>query len=146
MVRPGAPEQAGTVADGPRLEPGAEVVMLSVPSLAAYGRLARVAASGLLIRHGFSYAELEDLRLAVDEAIILLLGRADHVGRIHVRFGFDDDGVFVEAVAEFDEDRHLWTDEATARFRRLVTELVDDVSLDADHGRVALRKHRSAAA
>lgn len=144
-MRQDAPEHAGTSPEGPRLEPGAEVVFLNVPSLAAYGRLARVAASGLLIRHGFSYAELEDLRLAVDEAIILLLGRADHAGRIRVQFGFDDDGVYFEAVAEFDEDRHLWSEEATGRFRRLVTELVDDVALDADTGRVALRKHRRAA-
>ena len=52
-------------------------IRLTVPATAAAARITRVSAAGLATRAGFSYGEVEQLRLAVDEATALL---ASHVG------------------------------------------------------------------
>ena len=51
-------------------------IRLTVPATAAAARITRVSAAGLATRAGFSYGEVEQLRLAVDEATALL---ASHV-------------------------------------------------------------------
>ena len=61
-----------------------DVINLRLPADGRYSRVARVAASAVAIRLGFESDAIEDLRIAVDEALILLLRRthapawADH--------------------------------------------------------------------
>lgn len=50
-----------------------ERVRLSLPAAPEYARFARVTAASLAARLGFSYDEVEDLRLAVDEACHALI-------------------------------------------------------------------------
>ncbi len=54
------------------LRPMAETVRLRLPAGTAYGRVARVTTAAIARRRGFTYREVEDLRLAIDEAIIAL--------------------------------------------------------------------------
>jgi hypothetical protein len=49
-------------------------VRLSLPARHEYARIARIGVAALALRMGFTYREIEDLRLAVDEALIFLLG------------------------------------------------------------------------
>jgi hypothetical protein len=49
-------------------------VVLRVPADARYARVVRVAVSAYAVRLGLAPAAIEDLRLAVDEALILLMG------------------------------------------------------------------------
>lgn len=49
-------------------------IRLTVPARPEYVRLARLTASSLAARLGFTYDEIEDLRLAVDELCFLLVG------------------------------------------------------------------------
>ncbi|MHB8293285.1 MAG: ATP-binding protein [Acidimicrobiales bacterium] len=49
-------------------------VRLSIPAIPEFLRLARLTATGLADRLSFSYDEVEDLRLAVDEMAYALLG------------------------------------------------------------------------
>lgn len=48
-------------------------IRLVLPADPAYGRIARIAVSSVALRLGVPYPVVEDLRLAVDEAVILLL-------------------------------------------------------------------------
>ena len=52
-------------------------VRLVVPAAPEYLRLVRLTAAGLASRLGFTFDEVEDLRIAVDELCFHLLGEAD---------------------------------------------------------------------
>jgi hypothetical protein len=52
-------------------------VRLVVPAAPEYLRLVRLTAAGLASRLGFTFDEVEDLRIAVDELSFHLLGEAD---------------------------------------------------------------------
>ena len=54
-------------------------VRLVVPAAPEYLRLVRLTAAGLASRLGFTFDEVEDLRIAVDELCFHLLGDADDV-------------------------------------------------------------------
>jgi serine/threonine-protein kinase RsbW len=62
-------------------------VRLVVPAAPEYLRLVRLTAAGLASRLGFTFDEVEDLRIAVDELCFHLLGDADYGGS----GGLDDD-------------------------------------------------------
>ncbi|HEV7686807.1 MAG TPA: hypothetical protein VGQ80_09565 [Acidimicrobiia bacterium] len=55
-------------------------VRLVVPAAPEYLRLVRLTAAGLASRLGFTFDEVEDLRIAVDELCFHLLGDADQNG------------------------------------------------------------------
>jgi serine/threonine-protein kinase RsbW len=59
--------------DAPGDETSGDVVELSVPALGGYLGVVRTATAGLAARLSFSLDEIEDLRIAVDEACVMLL-------------------------------------------------------------------------
>ncbi len=71
-------------------------VRLVVPAMPEFLRLARVTAAGLASRLGFSYDEVEDLRLAIDELCFGLTGSEGRGGTVEVRYLLDGDSLVVE--------------------------------------------------
>ena len=59
-----------------QLRTGGDVRLL-VPAAAEYLRLVRLTAAGMASRLGFTFDEVEDLRIAVDELCFHLLGEVD---------------------------------------------------------------------
>lgn len=84
---------------------GPEEVELSVPATPEFLRLVRVTAAGLGSRLGFSYDQVEDLRLAIDELCFSLTGASGRPGSVHVRFLVADDTLEVVAAGLFDDGR-----------------------------------------
>jgi len=120
-----------------------ERVRLSLPATAAYARLARIAAARLAHRWDFAPHQVQDLRLAIDEAFILLLaGHHDQPGSIDVDYLLDDDHLSVDVTAAFGEPEQASAlDEASVeRFRTLAGELLSAYQLGAN--RVELRIDR----
>jgi hypothetical protein len=63
-----------------------EEIRLIVPAEPAFSRVARVAAGGLAARLGFSYDEIEEVRLAVAEAWAATVGTEPRPGEVHLVF------------------------------------------------------------
>lgn len=113
-------------------------VRLAVPATPEFLRLARVTASGLASRMGFSYDEVEDLRLAIDELCFVLIGSRGRKGTVHIRYAVRADVLEVVGVGHFDDDH---TDPMLASFsRQILSALVDDYAVYRDDvGRAAFR-------
>ena len=113
----------------------ADAVRLRLPAGTGYGRVARVTTAAIARRHGFTYREVEDLRLAIDEAIIALIDDDDPDAAVDLHYRIDDGEVTI--VVDGASDR---PPEAVSRFHTLVTALVDRADLDLTAGRVRLTK------
>jgi serine/threonine-protein kinase RsbW len=71
-------------------------VRLTVPARPEFLRLARVTAAGLASRLGFSFDEVEDLRLAIDEICYGMTGTDGREGTVRVRYLLGGDRLTVE--------------------------------------------------
>jgi hypothetical protein len=99
-----------------------EHLRVSFPADGSFGRVGRVAVSGLALRLGFDVAEVERLRGAVDTAVGLLAG----TGRITLVASWTPSSLALE-VANPDAD----LDEERCRQARLsLGEWLDDTALD----------------
>ncbi len=115
-------------------------IRLVIPAEAAYGRLARVTISGLALRLGFTFGAIEDLRLAVDETLILLLRPEGAPGQITLIFSVDRSGLGIDASTTAGRDQH-WVDQgALARFEAIVGDTVDAQVVDELGHHVHLHK------
>jgi serine/threonine-protein kinase RsbW len=79
-------------------------VRLQVPASPEFLRLARVTAAGLAGRLEFTYDEVEDLRLAIDEACFGLTGPSARPGAVHLLYVLDGDTLVVEGRGLFADD------------------------------------------
>lgn len=112
-----------------------DTVRLRLPAGTDYGRVARVTTAAIARRHGFTYREVEDLRLAIDEAIIALLDEADPAAAVDLVYEVDDRGVVITVDGTAGRPP-----EAVARFHTIVAPLVDQADLDLSHGHIRLAK------
>ena len=121
-------------------------VRLAVPATPEFLRLARVTASGIASRLGFTIDEVEDLRLAIDELCFVLIGSKGRDGTVHLRYRIDPDQLEVEGVGDFDDDQ---TDPMLAAFtQQILNALVDEYAVYRNgDGRSCfrVRKRRQAA-
>ena len=78
-----------------------DLVRLTVPATAQAVRITRVAAAGLATRVGFTYREVEQMRLAVSEATSLL-ARLPEEGRLVVVYSLRRNGIDVEVRRDLD--------------------------------------------
>jgi hypothetical protein len=122
---------------GEQNDPGhtGDQIRLVLPAEPEYGRIARVAASSLALRLGLSFSEIEDLRLAVDETIILLLRPEGSSGDICIEFTIENDALVIDASTTAGAGQ-AWIDAgARRRFDEIVAETVDvhDVDEQAAH-------------
>jgi anti-sigma regulatory factor (Ser/Thr protein kinase) len=120
-------------------ETDASEILLRVPARAPYARIVRVGAAALALRQGMGFGEIDDLRLAIDEAMIVLL---DGLGEdidvdIAIVFRLTDGRFELEATRE---GGHVVGDAAVHRFDAIASELVDDYDVDPERGWLRLRK------
>ncbi|MFI6763773.1 ATP-binding protein [Micromonospora sp. NPDC050417] len=73
-----------------------DIVMLTVPADGGYLGVLRTATAGLAARLHFALDEIEDLRIAVDEACAMLLAIASRDAELECRFSVTDDALTVE--------------------------------------------------
>jgi hypothetical protein len=110
--------------------PAPDVIRLVLPAEPDYGRIARIAASSLALRLGLTFAEIEDLRIAVDETVILLLRPEGDAGDITLEFTVEPHALVIDAVTTAGDDQHWFDRGALSRFDEIVHDTVDVHEVD----------------
>ncbi|HMD44516.1 MAG TPA: hypothetical protein VKG43_00045 [Acidimicrobiales bacterium] len=127
-----------------------DVVQLSLPVRADLVVLARLTAATIASRAGFGVEEIEDLRLAVDELCLSLVG-GDSSGRLMLEYSRDNDVIEISCTYVPDSDGanqvHVEPNESDLSVR-ILEALVDEHGRDTggDQPRAWLRKRRVHAA
>jgi serine/threonine-protein kinase RsbW len=117
---------------------GEDVVLLAVPASRAYLGVLRTATAGLAARLQFTLDEIEDLRIAVDEACAILLAVATIDAELCCRFTVTEHALTVEAtVPPVNSDVRLPSGESFAW--QVLSALTDEVSAQVIEGRVAIQ-------
>ena len=109
-------------------------VHLVVPAAAEYLRLVRLTAAGLASRMGFTFDEVEDLRIAVDEVCFLLLDESP-TATIELRYLASPDSIGIEGSTESNGG----LPEPNDLSMQILNALVDEVAITSEGGRLAFR-------
>lgn len=131
--------------DGSRLRPEIEV---AVPAMGAYLSVLRTAAAGLAARLDFTLDDIEDLRMAVDEACSILLTQAIEGSQLRCSFYVDGATMIVSARVHAQtprppsRDGFAWT-VLTALASSIEVDVVSGDG-DSDHELVISLTHRGA--
>ncbi len=113
-------------------------VRLAVPALPEYVRLARLTAAGLASRLGFSYDDVEDLRIAVDELCYFLVGSEGRAGSINLRFSMDGDGLVIEGSGEVGPGNATFAELS----EQILAAIVDEYTVARNEGTISFRMVR----
>jgi len=117
--------------------PGYDAVVISVPTDGSYLGVLRTATAGIAARLQFALDEIEDLRIAVDEACGMLLPLAATGGELTCRFEIGHDALAVEVSVPTDGTVQLPSAQSFAW--QVLTALAGDVTATAVAGRAAIR-------
>ena len=110
-------------------------VRLEVPATPEFLRLARVTATGLASRLGFTYDEVEDLRLAIDELCFTVIGHGVD-GSLEVLYQVVEDGLDIQGTVTGSQEAPKLTEFA----EQILQALVDDHEVgEAEGGRARFR-------
>lgn len=122
------------IVTGPHQDEPTDRICLSLPASAPYARVARLTIASVAARLGFSYDDMEDLRIAVGEVYNVLTGPAD--SRLTIQCDVDDDGIVIVATRE----PNLPIPEVSELSRQILAGVTDAVDVDVDEARVAITK------
>lgn len=115
-------------------------IRLTLPADPRYGRVARVAATGIGMRLGMEWPDIQDLSLALDETVILLLRPEGSSGEMTFTFTIEPDQLIIDATSTAGTDQ-FWTDDAAiGRFEEILDDVIDVHTLDATGRHVTLVK------
>jgi serine/threonine-protein kinase RsbW len=94
-VSAGASAAAGPLITARPLEVGADQVAVRMPADGAYLSVLRTATAGLAARLDFTLDDIEDLRIAVDEACAMLLSQAIPGSNLECSFALSPDDMTI---------------------------------------------------
>ncbi|MGB2569735.1 ATP-binding protein [Micromonospora citrea] len=113
-----------------------DVVHLTVPADGGYLGVLRTATAGLAARLQFALDEIEDLRIAVDEACAMLLAIATRDAELECRFAVTEDALTVEVTVPTVRGATLPSESSFAW--KVLTALTTAASAHAADGRATI--------
>jgi serine/threonine-protein kinase RsbW len=102
-------------------------IELSIPAQPILLQLVRLTAGVVAARADLSLDDVEDLRLAVDELCLPLMGPTGHAGRLFVEYGWNDESIEISCTVTTADGS------AGGRFRDELSSLILDALVD-EHG------------
>ncbi len=117
----------------------ADRVTLRIPADGAYIAVLRTATAGLAARSDFTLDEIEDLRIAVDEACALLLPRARAGTAFDCTFDVGAGDLAIQVAVDSDDPRPPRTDTFAWA---VLSALAGEVTATATSERVEIRLHK----
>jgi len=116
-------------------------VRLSMPASPHLLRVARLTAAGLAGRLGFSFDEIEDVKIAVDELCFAVVGSKGRPGTLTLRYQLRPDSLVIEGSGPSDGGAEP---EQTEFSSQILNAVVDEhaLSRDGDELRFRLLKRR----
>jgi hypothetical protein len=126
------------VSEQPDLGDDQQEIRLTLPAIAPYARVARLAMTGLASRNGFSYDDVEDLRIAVGEVFGLLVDHHLADARIAFTCRLHDDALEICAerlpVAPVGAVSDL--------SRQILAAVVHEATIEGPRGRITVVKRQ----
>lgn len=113
-------------------------INLSLRAEPPYGHVAQVATGSLCERLRWKRKAVNDMRLAIDEATIMLLGPTPTKGRLNIELTAD--GKTLKITMHATGQRKVVPDDRVERFHKIVSPLVDNAKLDAKTHTVSLQR------
>ncbi len=110
-----------------------EQVRLTMPATPQLLRVARLTAAGLASRLGFSFDQVEDLKIAVDELSTYLIGSHGRHSPLEVRFDVHADRIEISGRSGFSPEDRIRTS-LTELSRMILKTVVDTAALDHRDG------------
>jgi hypothetical protein len=122
-----------------------EEVRLTMPATPQLLRVARLTAAGLASRLGFSFDEIEDVKIAVDELCFALVGSKGRAGTLTVIYHLSDDELRIDGEGRFSGNGTEPAPAPSELSAQILAAVVDEhgVSRDGDCTRFHLVKRRS---
>jgi serine/threonine-protein kinase RsbW len=114
-----------------------DVVLLAVPADVTYLAVLRTATAGLAARLQFALDEIEDLRIAVDEACAMLLAVAAHDAELDCRFAVTEDALTVRVAVFTVPGAQLPAKSSFAW--KVLTALTTEADAEVRDGRASIR-------
>ena len=120
----------------------AEEVRLTMPAVPQLLRVARLTAAGLAGRLGFTFDEIEDVKIAVDELCFALVGTKGRDGDLTVTYRLLPDALEIEGRGAFGAtNADITPSELSAQILAAVVDQ-HELTRDGDELRFRLRKQR----
>ncbi len=116
---------------------GNDVVLLVVPADGSYLAVLRTATAGLAARLQFTLDEIEDLRIAVDEACAILLAVAPAQTEVTSEFSVTDEALSIEVSVPVKGKAELPSGNSFSW--QVLTALAGEVSARSDGERATIR-------
>jgi serine/threonine-protein kinase RsbW len=125
--------------DAAKADQTADVVLLAVPASGAWLGVLRTATASLASRLQFTLDEIEDLRIAVDEACAVLLALASLEAVLSCRFTVTENELTVDATVPVDNPASVRLPTGESFAWQVLSALTDEVTATVDGGLVSIR-------
>jgi anti-sigma regulatory factor (Ser/Thr protein kinase) len=123
-----------------------EEVRLTMPANPQLLRVARLTAAGLAGRLGFSFDEIEDVKIAVDELCFALVGSRGRPGTLTITYRLGAERLVIEGEGAFANGNAEQAPAPSELSAQILAAVVDehDLTRDGDVMRFRLLKRRAA--
>lgn len=111
-------------------------IRLTLPALASYARVVRLAITGLASRNGFSYEEVEDLRIAAGEVFGVVVEPESANDRLIFTTRLGPDSIELDACRPVPGTIGAVSDLT----RQILAAVVDEAVIDTERGCVHITK------